>query len=88
MSVVDLQDKADLYHSQFFGGRHCARITVPIITVDQIRAAAIELRALADDLDRAASGDGSTLAKVLEARAHISRASTKLKGGVHYRGAR
>ena len=76
------------YDAQFLGGRNCARITVPILTLDQIKAAALMFRELGEALQACTEQPGSQLGKVLEARNLCGQASTILKGGVSYKGAR
>jgi hypothetical protein len=87
-SVIIKHTREDEYLSQFLGGRYCARITVPIITVAQIRAAATALKEAGEALSEIADDKGNMLGKVLGARRVIGATSTKLKGGIHYRGAR
>lgn len=85
---MDRHRKTDEYHSQFLGGRNCTRITIPILTLDQIRLAAILLKQLGEDLEACAADDGSMLGKILEARSLCGAVSRKLKGGVAFKGAR
>lgn len=80
--------REDEYLSQFLGGRHCARITIPIISVSQIRAAATALKEASEALAEIAEDKGNTLGKVLGVRSVIGATSTRLKGGIAYKGAR
>lgn len=82
------QLKEQDYHAQFLGGRNCARITVPILTLDQIKAAAAIFAELGEALQACTEQPGTQLGKVLEARMLCGQASTILKGGVAYKGAR
>lgn len=88
LAVVRNHMKADDYASQFLGGRNCARLTIPIVNVDQIRSAAILLRELGNDMQEIADEQGPVLGKVLAARGLLQTINRKLKGGVHYKGAR
>lgn len=88
MTIVKRHAREDEYLSQFLGGRYCARITIPIISEDQIRKAAIVLREAAEDLTALCDEGGSKLGKVIGARSIVGAASKRLKGGVHYKGAR
>ena len=76
------------YHRDFLGGRNCTRITIPILTQQQIVEASKVLRQLANELDECAHGDGPLLGKILLARNICGDASRRLKGGVAYKGAR
>ena len=76
------------YHAHFLGGRNCARITVPILTLDQIKSAAMIFAELGEALEACAAQPGNQLGKVLEARNLCGQASKILKGGVAYKGAR
>lgn len=76
------------WHSQFLGGRNCSRITVPILTLDQIKAAATIFSELGEALEACAKQPGTQLGKILEARNLCGQASQILKGGVAYKGAR
>lgn len=76
------------YHRDFLGGRNCTRITIPIITLDQIKLASTILRELANDLDECAHQESSQLGKILVARNLCNDASRRLKGGIAYKGAR
>jgi hypothetical protein len=76
------------YHAQFLGGRNCTRITVPILTLDQIKKAALIFAELGEALSVCAEEPGAQLGKILEARNLCGQASQILKGGVHYKGAR
>lgn len=80
--------REDAYLSQFLGGRHCVRVTIPILTVAQIRAAATALKDAGDALSAIADEPGNMLGKVLGARRVINATSVSLKGGIAYRGAR
>jgi len=73
----------DTYVKEKLG--HCARITIPLVTTDQIKAAAVALRHAADDLDvLLGEGRKSSFSNVLVARGIIGRASRRLKGGMLY----
>lgn len=76
------------YHRDFLGGRNCTRITIPIITLEQIKLASSVLRELANDLDECAHQESSQLGKILVARNLCNDASRRLKGGIAYKGAR
>lgn len=76
------------WNAQFLGGRNCARITVPILTLDQIKSAAVIFSELGEALQACAEQPGSQLGRVLEARNLCGQASQILKGGVAYKGAR
>lgn len=76
------------WNAQFLGGRNCARITVPILTLDQIKSAAVVFSELGEALQACAEQPGSQLGRVLEARNLCGQASQILKGGVAYKGAR
>ena len=76
------------YHRDFLGGRNCTRITIPIITLEQIKLASSVLRELANDLDECAHQESSLLGKILVARNLCNDASRRLKGGIAYKGAR
>jgi hypothetical protein len=73
----------------YLGGRNCARLTIPCVTVDQINDAGLILEALGHELKRIAREPGSVAGKVFEARWLITRAHAALKGGATaYKGAR
>lgn len=73
----------DRYIAENLG--HCARITIPLVSIDNIRAAASTLRATANDLDQLlGEGRKSSFSNVLIARGIVSRASKQLKGGSLY----
>ena len=80
--------REDLWLKHLMGGSNCARITVPLVNVDQIRAAASVLRQAADELDDILRQPGASPVKVLAARSVVSGASRTLKGGIAYKGAR
>lgn len=75
------------YIKQFVSG-HCARLTIPLVSVEHIRAAAAVFRELADDLHEVVQERVGTFPSVLHARAAMASANRKLKGGAHYKGAR
>lgn len=70
------------------GGRNCARITVPIISVDQIRQAGTVLSLTGSGLLDVANSDMPLFGQILRARNLVGRASLTLKGGAAFRGAR
>lgn len=75
--------KEDTYVTEKLG--HCARITIPLVTTDQIKAASSVLRSAADELDvLLGEGRKSSFSNVLVARGIIGRASRVLKGGMLY----
>lgn len=78
----------DDYHRDFLGGRNCTRITIPILSQEQIERASTVLRQLANELDECAHQSGPLLGKILLARNICGDASRRLKGGVAYKGAR
>ncbi len=80
--------QADDYHSRFLGGRNCARLTVPLINVDQISASGYLLLQLGAELIAIAEEAGPVLGKVLGARCVCQTVNRELKGGVDYKGAR
>lgn len=88
MAVVLRRLDEEGYVSNFIGGRNCARLTVPILTTDQIRKAGLALEELGRSMQDVAEGKGTALGKVLEARFLIGQVHQHLKGGVSYKGAR
>ena len=86
--IVRKHMKADDYHAQFLGGRNCARLTIPMVNVDQIKAAGLLLRDLGNSMIRLSEEPGNVLGKVLGARGLCQHANKALKGGVDYKGAR
>lgn len=61
------------------GGQVSCRITVPLTNLDDIRAAAMELRALADVLDDTAALPLDAPARLLTARVQVYQAHRTLK---------
>lgn len=88
LPVVRRHMRLDDYHADFLGGRNCARLTIPMVNVDQIRAAGSLLRQLGNEMLQVADEGGPTLGKVLAARGLCQTINRKLKGGVDYKGAR
>jgi len=88
LPIVRKHMKADDFHAHFLNGRNCARLTIPIVNVDQIRAAGVLLRELGSDMIEIADEGGPVLGKVLGARGLCQQINRKLKGGVDYKGAR
>lgn len=86
--MVKASKNEEAYVDYFFGGKNCVRVTVPVITQEQIEKASRIFRELADDLDGVARDDARLLFKLMEARTLINRASLTLKGGIAYKGAR
>lgn len=89
MVVVLNHAREDAWNShKYLGGRNCARLTIPCLTVDHVRNAGLILEALGHELKRIADEPGSVAGKVFEARWLIQAAHKTLKGGVSYKGAR
>ena len=82
--------REDAWNSHvYLGGRNCARVTIPCVTVAQINHAGLILEALGHELKRVAREPGSAAGKVFEARWPITTAHSALKGGASsYKGAR
>jgi len=88
MSVMQSRLREQDHHAQFLGGRNCSRITVPILTLDQIKSAAVIFGELGEALEVCARQPGTQLGKVLDARNLCGQANRILKGGAAYKGAR
>ena len=70
-------------------GKNCTRITIPLLSIEHIEAAAATLRELAEDLDHVAKDKGTkTIVRVMMSRSLVNQASKRLKGGIAYKGAR
>ena len=64
----------------------CQRITVPMVCLDDIKSAAVIFKKLSEDLNEIAAYQQRMTAKILEARMHLTWASTDLKRGSRYKG--
>jgi len=88
LTVVRHHMRVDEYNAYLMGGKHCSRLTIPIVNLDQIKAAANALKKLSEELSNVADDESAVVYKVLAARCIINTYSRRLKGGAEYKGAR
>lgn len=88
LAVVRHHMRVDEYNAHLIGGRHCSRLTIPMVNLDQIKTAAIALKKMGEELAEIADDQGPVMYKVLAARGIINQYSRRLKGGAEYKGAR